>query len=94
MARLCQDPLPRAVVQVTRGDWTRSPTQRARVPVARELRPWAARRNDTGAYASRLRIVLCNRWQVGLTNPAGGDECRGWTFDERTSGRNDNGSFQ
>jgi hypothetical protein len=70
------------------------PSQRARVPAARELRPWAARRKDTGSHASRLRSILCNCWQVGPTDPAGSDEYRGWAFNERTFARNDNGSFQ
>ena len=35
-----------------------------------------------------------DRWQVGPTDPAGSDECRGRALNERTSGRNDNGSFQ
>ena len=49
---------------------------------------------DTGAYASRLGIILCDRRQVRATDPAGSDECRDWALDERTSGWNDNGSFQ
>jgi hypothetical protein len=39
-------------------------------------------------------VILCNRWQVGPTDPAGSDERRSGAFDERTPGRNDNGSFQ
>jgi hypothetical protein len=51
-------------------------------------------RNDTGTYASRLRGILCNRWPVGPMDPAGSDECRGRTLNERTFGRYDNGGFQ
>ena len=77
-----------------RGDRTRSSAQRARVPATRELRPWTAGCKDTGAYASRLRSILCCRWQVGPTDPAGSDECRGRALNERTFGRNDDGGFQ
>ena len=77
-----------------RGDRTRSSNQRARVPAARELRPWAAGCKDTDTYASRLRSILCCHWQVGPTDPAGSDERRGRAFNERTFGRDDNGGFQ
>ena len=36
--------------------------------------------------------VIAGRF--GATDPAGSDECRGWALDERTSGWNDDGSFQ
>ena len=75
-------------------DRTRSSAQRSRVSVACELRPRAAGFNNTGAYASRLRNILCGRWEIGSTDTAGRDERRGWALNERTSGRNDDGSSQ
>ena len=50
--------------------------------------------DNTGAYASRLGIILCIAGRLGSTDSAGSDECRGGALDERTFGGDDNGSFQ